>query len=236
MEQIRDEHLSLRVAAAESRLLLAHNLMLGQLYAHGAWWRGDSLRKLWSVASVGDVEQLRALVLSGVAIDAQRPSDGMSALMLCCRGAFHIAAELLIHTGAQLDLRCHLGYTALHYACQATTGFWQDADECGRPSVPDAIRVIKALVEQGALLSPEARDGKVGLGLVPEKLLPQVRTAIGALDPEGEDLALDAGAMADPSGRFSEINLVPISVRTNRCASAGAMSAGPTGAAMNALI
>ena len=53
----------------------------------GKWWKAEPLRRLWVACSTdGDAgaAAVAPIVESGAAIDAQRPRDGKTALMIAC--------------------------------------------------------------------------------------------------------------------------------------------------------
>lgn len=107
------------VGAARRRRHWAAAAALSQLPTHGEWWRGEPVRRLWAAAAAGDAAIVRQLIQGGVPVDARRPTDGRSAVMLAARGGHVAAMSALIDAGAQLEEGCDRGRTPMHYACRA---------------------------------------------------------------------------------------------------------------------
>ncbi|KAL1515705.1 hypothetical protein AB1Y20_002321 [Prymnesium parvum] len=129
--------------AKAAQLHRATAALRGELAGHAKWWKGEPLQRLWSACAANDGATVATLVGGGAALDAQRPADGKTALMIACAAGAEGAAARLVDAGAQLELRDDRGWQALHHACRAA------ASVAG-----ERYQTVQYLLRHGAELTP----------------------------------------------------------------------------------
>ena len=153
--QITFEQRAARFDALRARVAKANAAMKGELVGQKQWWDGKGIGKLWAAAAAGGAKQVGGSLADGVLADAQRPSDGKTALMLACEAgaAGHAAVEALLTAGAQVELRSDDAKTALHLACAALAG---------KAAASDAeLRTVQWLLRHGAPVGSPSDDSSV---------------------------------------------------------------------------
>ncbi|GBG32490.1 Ankyrin repeat domain-containing protein 50 [Hondaea fermentalgiana] len=126
---------------------------------------------MWSVypRSGGHPKIAKWLVAQGAKMDLQEMGHGRTALMIACGYDQPEAAEMLIKSGANLDIQAKTGYTALMFACQNK-----------QP------RLARMIIKRGAALDLANSDGWTAL-----------MTAACHGEPDTVGLLADYGASLD---------------------------------------